>query len=40
MLNMRYIFSYVLGIDLHENNKIINMDWYDYILKLILYDGH
>ena len=25
-----------LGIDLYENNKIINMEWYDYILKLIL----
>ena len=30
----------MLGIDLYENNKIINMEWYDYILKLILYDGH
>ena len=30
----------MLGIDLYENNKIINMERYDYILKLILYDGH
>ena len=30
----------MLGIGLYENNKIINMEWYDYILKLILYDGH
>ena len=30
----------MLGIDLYENNKIINMEWYEYILKLILYDGH
>ena len=30
----------MLGIDLYENNKIINMEWYDYILKLILYDRH
>ena len=30
----------MLGIDLYENNKIINMELYDYILKLILYDGH
>ena len=30
----------MLGTDLYENNKIINMEWYDYILKLILYDGH
>ena len=28
----------MLGIDLYENNIIINMKWYDYILKLILYD--
>ena len=30
----------MLGIDLYENNKIINMEWYEYILKLILNDGH
>ena len=30
----------MLGIDLYENNNIINMKWYNYILKLILYDGH
>ena len=30
----------MLGIDLYENNNIINMEWYNYILKLILYDGH
>ena len=30
----------MLGIDLYENNKIIKMEWYEYILKLILYDGH
>ena len=43
MLDIRYqyIFSYVLGIDLNENNNIINMKWYNYIfLKLILYDEH
>ena len=26
----------MLGIDLYENNKIINMELCDYILKLIL----
>ena len=42
MLDMRYwcIFSHMLGIDLYENNNIINMKWYNYILKLILYDRH
>ena len=41
MLDMRYlyIFSHVLGIDLNDNN-IIYMKYYNYILKLILYDEH
>ena len=30
----------MLGIDLYENNNIINMEGYNYILKLILYDRH
>ena len=29
----------MLGIDLDDNN-IINMKWYNYISKLILYDDH
>ena len=39
MLDMRYkyIFSHVLGIDLNDNN-IIDMKYYNYIFKLILYD--
>ena len=40
-IRYQYIFSHVLGIDLNENNNIINMKWYNYIfLKLILYDEH
>ena len=30
----------MLGIDLYENNNISNMEGYNYILKLILYDRH
>ena len=30
----------MLGIDLYENNDISNMEGYNYILKLILYDGY
>ena len=41
MLDMRYwyIFSHVLEIDLDDNN-IIDMKYYNYIFKLILYDEH
>ena len=41
MLDMRYwyIFSHVLEIDLDDNN-IIDVKYYNYIFKLILYDEH
>ena len=36
-IRYQYIFSHVLGIDLNENNNIINMKWYDYIFLNLYY---
>ena len=36
-IRYQYIFSHVFGIDLNENNNIINMKWYDYIFLNLYY---